>query len=106
MSANLAYVLADMGRLPEAEALCNETLEQQRKVLGAEHPDVLFTTVLLASIEVRQGRKQAGLDHLRQAVDAGFADPDTIRKEPGLQALADDPEFKRLVEVVTKRAEK
>jgi Na+/H+-translocating membrane pyrophosphatase len=39
-------------------------------------------------------------------VDAGFADPDTIRKEPGLQALADDPEFKRLVEVVTKRAEK
>ena len=105
-SAGLSSVLADMGQLREGENLCIETLDQQRKALGAEHPDVLFSIVILASIEVRQGRRQAGLDHFRQAVDAGFAEPDVIQKDPGLQTLADDPEFKHLFAVVAERVGK
>jgi non-specific serine/threonine protein kinase/serine/threonine-protein kinase len=103
-AANLASVMADEGRLTEAEKLCTETLESQRRILPAGHPDALFTMVTLASVEVRLGRKTQGLELLREAVDAGFADSQAIGADAGLQTLRDDPQFRRLVEAVSKNA--
>jgi hypothetical protein len=47
---NLASVLADLGRLEEAEAENRVVLEIMTRVLGAEHPDTLNSRGNLASV--------------------------------------------------------
>ena len=41
---NLGFVLADLGRVDEAEKLIRQALESLRQVLGPEHPSTLYTT--------------------------------------------------------------
>jgi tetratricopeptide (TPR) repeat protein len=54
--ANRAVVLFDLGRLPEARRLHEETLQLQRRLLGPEHPDTLRSLHNLAKVALTQGR--------------------------------------------------
>ena len=53
---NLALVLADQGRFPDAEALNRETLQQLVRVLGPEHPFTLNTMNNLADVLISEGK--------------------------------------------------
>jgi tetratricopeptide (TPR) repeat protein len=52
---NLALTYRDQGRTRTAEALQEEVLENQKRILGAEHPDTLASMSNLASIYRAQG---------------------------------------------------
>jgi hypothetical protein len=43
------------------------------------------------------GRKAEALDAVRRAIAAGYGNPDWMSKDPDLECLHDDPEFRKLV---------
>jgi hypothetical protein len=97
--SNLATDLGDEGRYAEAEKLDRETLAIRRRVLGPEHPDTAVSTYNLACIVALQGRRDASLSLLQDAVEHGLPSEDVvgIGRDPDLKSLHGDPRFEALV---------
>jgi len=88
---NLAQVLADTGRLQEAEALHREALgaKEDSPNLGPDHPSTYVSAGDLADVLSRQGRQEEAEAMFRTAL-AGFErlrgpdDPSTLAASSGL----------------------
>jgi len=66
----LALVLEAQGRLDEAHRLLLETLGLRRRVLGAEHPDTLWSMYILGRVLKLQGRLEESREILAQTIQA------------------------------------
>ena len=68
---NLRYalLLQDLGRLDEAELLCRECLEIERKTLGPEHPEVAISLNNLGKLLRSQGRLDEAEPLFRQSLE-------------------------------------
>jgi len=53
---HLAAMYCVIGRLEEAETLCDSVFERKRRVLGDEHPETILNRMTMANIRLRQGR--------------------------------------------------
>jgi tetratricopeptide (TPR) repeat protein len=93
----LAKLYQILGRYDEAEPLYLETLETRKRVLGDDHPHIALTLYNLACFETVRGDQAKGMDWLRQAVDAGWADADWMLNDSDLATLH-GPDFDALVE--------
>jgi tetratricopeptide (TPR) repeat protein len=104
--SNLAGILANEGRYAEAEKLCRETLDVQRRLSGPEHYTTAISTYNLGSILARKGNRDKALSLLREAVDHGFPTEGdlAIEKDPDLKSLHGDPRFDALVADARQRA--
>ena len=69
--SNLAHLLVARGELGEAEPLLREALPAQRRVLGGEHLDTLFSTHSRALLLQAQGKRAKALELSRVAL-AGY----------------------------------
>jgi tetratricopeptide (TPR) repeat protein len=81
--ANLANVLADLGRLEEAEAEHRAVLEVRVRVLGADDLSTLTSRNNLASVWIDQGRSEEAEAELRAVLEVyvarlGDKDPRTL----------------------------
>jgi serine/threonine protein kinase len=79
----LSVILAEQGRLADAEKLQRETLVARRRVLGPEHPDTVRSMGRLASVYNLQGRDTEGENLHRNALAIdrrvlGPEHPDTL----------------------------
>ena len=86
---NLAMAYADAGRLRDAEALYEETLNRKRVKLGADHPDTLATMNNLAMAHRDAGRLGDALPLLEETlklkrIKLGADHPDTLLSMNGL----------------------
>ncbi|HET7873025.1 MAG TPA: hypothetical protein VFL42_10980, partial [Terriglobales bacterium] len=61
-------------------------------------PDQPWPALLLAETRVRQGNKKAALKALEEAVKRGLKRPETLTQDPELAPLAQEPEFRKIVE--------
>jgi len=80
---NLAILYLNQERHDEAEKLLLETVERQRRVLGADHPDTLYSMHALARVVVSQGRRGEAGAIYRKTLEAqkrvlGADHPDTL----------------------------
>jgi tetratricopeptide (TPR) repeat protein len=64
---DLAYLYKNQGKLVEAESMCLQGLELQRKVNGRSHPYVAYTLRILSEIYSRQARYREAIEILEQA---------------------------------------
>ncbi len=79
----LAFVLRDMNRLAEAEAICVESLGICTTVLGKDHPTTQLSVEIVAFIRHSQGKSQEAEDMFRLALSCnerklGLAHPTTL----------------------------
>ncbi len=65
---NLGALERDLGDFSAARPMFEESLEIRIEVLGAEHPDVAATRVLLGDILVKAGKHDAARDQLESAL--------------------------------------
>ena len=82
--------------------LYRKTLEARTRVLGEQHPDTIKTLYDLACNGAARGHRAAALDWLRQAVESGWADADSLAEDPNLEPLHGDPEFEAIAAEVKK----
>jgi tetratricopeptide (TPR) repeat protein len=69
---NLAGAYQDAGELGRAISLCEQTLADRLRVLGASHPDTLLSQNNLAEAYRQDGRRDKAISLLRAALaDAG-----------------------------------
>jgi eukaryotic-like serine/threonine-protein kinase len=96
---NLAYALKGEGHNAEAEKLYRETLDIQRRVLGPDSPRTAASEYNLGCLAALQGRGNAALLFLREAVEHGLPSSVDIGidKDPDLNSLHSDPRFAALV---------
>ncbi len=64
---DMAYLYKNQGKLIEAESMCLQGLELQRKVNGQNHPYVAYTLRILSEIYGRQARYHEAVKTLEQA---------------------------------------
>jgi non-specific serine/threonine protein kinase/serine/threonine-protein kinase len=100
---NLALAYQSQGRYAEAERLHLQTLEIRKRRLGPKNPDTLTSLYNLACVAARRGDRGKAMDWLRQDVDGGDIDFDTMAKDPELQSLH-GPEFDALIAKVHQNA--
>jgi Flp pilus assembly protein TadD len=93
----LAKVCSELGRQDEAEKLYGEALAIQSRVLGERHPDTAVTLSRLGHVAALRGERAKALDWLRQAVEHGYRDADSMAKDADLKTLQGDPAFEALV---------
>ncbi len=96
----------NQGRYDEAETLYREALETQKRVLGDDHPETLWSIYGLGCVEALRGDRNAALEWLRQTVERGFTDADWMAKDSDLESLHGDPAFEALVERARENAAK
>jgi len=101
---NLAFVYQSEGRLAEAEHLHRQTLEMRSRILGPRHPDTLVSMYNLACVCAREKRRAEALDWLRQDVEGGDIDFDSMAKDSELESLH-GPEFDALLAQVHRNAD-
>ncbi len=100
---NLALAYQSQGRYAEAERLHTRTLEIRRRVLGPRNPETLVSLYNLACIAARRGDRARAMDWLRQDVEGGDLDFQTMAGDPELRSLH-GPEFERLLSQVRRNA--
>lgn len=66
---NRAFTLLFAGRLEESETLFRKVLEAQRRTLGDDAPDTLWTRQQVALADVRGGRIDEAIEELVEVVD-------------------------------------
>lgn len=93
---DLASVLSEQGQYEQAEEICRQTLDIQKRVLGHEHPDTLTSMNNLASVLNEQGQYEQAEELCRQTLDTrkrvlGPEHPDTLRSIGSLTAGAERP---------------
>ncbi|UCC40410.1 MAG: tetratricopeptide repeat protein, partial [Candidatus Aminicenantes bacterium] len=108
----LGYIYWKNGQLDEARKLLNENLILCQKQLeqGDENPDVPYN---IAAINAIQGNKEEAYKWLNKAIDAGWRDFRLGIREPFLENLREDEQFKQMmaqvkaiVDEMRKRVEK
>jgi len=95
--SNLGNMIGVQGRHAEAERLHRETLDVRRRVLGSTHPDTLVSSYNLACWAALQGKHAEALGHLRDAIEGGYPEADSMEQDPDLAALRSDPAFQTLL---------
>lgn len=101
---NLASVYQDQRRYDEAEPLFRETLEIELRLLGEDHPETVDTAYRLAGLEALRGDREKALDWLRQAIEYGFSDIESMIEDANLESLRGDPEFEGIVAELREQA--
>jgi non-specific serine/threonine protein kinase/serine/threonine-protein kinase len=100
---NLALAYQSQGRYDEAERLHLQTLEIRRRVLGPTHPNTLASLYNLACIAAKRGDRTRAMSWLRQDVDGGDPDYETMAGDRELQSLH-GPAFDALLAQVRRNA--
>ena len=80
---NMGSLLANQGKLAEAEPYYRDTLEKSRRVLGAEHPDTITSINNMGLLLENQGKLAEAEPYYRDALEKrrrvlGEEHPDTI----------------------------
>jgi tetratricopeptide (TPR) repeat protein len=70
---NLASVLRDQGKYPEAEQMYREVMEVKERVLGKEQPSTLTSTNNLASVLSDQGKYREAEQMHREELEVRVA---------------------------------
>jgi serine/threonine protein kinase/tetratricopeptide (TPR) repeat protein len=91
----LAICLSYEKKYGEAKALFAEALQTTGKVKDAGNPAGAWYS--WASGAALAGHPDEALEHLRQAVEAGYQDADGMSKDEDLKSLRGKPEFRELV---------
>ena len=99
----LAKLYRDQGRLDEAEKLYRETFDIRRRVQGVGHAATLDSMYDLACISALRGDQGSALDWLRQSVNVGYANADSMSQDPDLESLHGS-DFDALVEQARQNA--
>lgn len=86
---SLAWVLADVGRYEEVEALVRRALETNTRLLGEEHPRLMQGWLTLANLFVQRERYEEAIGALRRAAAVAEATPLESRSLSPLANLAD-----------------
>jgi tetratricopeptide (TPR) repeat protein len=68
------------------------------ELMAQAAPDQPWPALLLAETRVRQGNKKAALKALEEAVKRGLKRAETLTQDPELAPLAEEPEFRKIVE--------
>ncbi len=105
--SNLGAVLSEMGRYEEAELVATKTLMLRLKTRGDEHPYTQQSRFMVAVMVARRGAYDEALNHLRIAVEHGFAHPYLLDEDTLeiLKPLQGRPEFEELLATVRGRLE-
>ena len=91
----LAVDLSHEGRFSEAATLFREALQAAEK---SNLPTIAANTWYdFACGAALAGRRSEALEYLRQAIDHGLTNPDSIPADPDLKSLHSDPGFNALV---------
>jgi len=111
-STGLGYIYWKKGQLDEAQKLLNQALVLCQKQLeqGNESPEVPYN---IAAINAIQGNKEEAYKWLKKAIDAGWRDFRLGIRDPLLESLREDEQFKQMmaqvkamVDEMRKRVEK
>jgi len=94
---NLGAVCAKGHRLREAEQYYSRALEILRHASGPKAHQTLGVLKEMADLYAGEGDRGQALDYLRQAVEGGFSDVESIQDEPRWNAFRNDAEFKHLL---------
>lgn len=105
---NVAAAQSELGRQEEALDLGAEVLRIRLKILGEDHPYTQGTRHMLAMIQADLGDYDQALEHLRIAVEHGFAHEILLSQESlaVLEPLRGRPEFEALLDTVRTRLQK
>jgi tetratricopeptide (TPR) repeat protein len=98
----LGDLLMAKGDYVEAESVHEEALAMRRKLLGEDHRHVATSFYDLACVAALQGERDVAVQYLRQAVDRGYQDAESMRSDGRLEALRGEPEFEAVLSDVGK----
>jgi tetratricopeptide (TPR) repeat protein len=104
MMRTLAIAVFNEGRYAEGKKLLRETIEIQRRVEGAENPDVAVSVYDLGCMAARGGHRDEAYSLLEEAVKIAPKIFRDIEGDADLQSLHGDPRFAALVARVAERA--
>ena len=94
--ASLASMLSSAGRFEEAKSLWRDTLARMQRTLGSQHPDTANCYVGLAAVELHQGRRDAAVRLLEQAIRVDPLWTPKLASDPAFTALKGNAVFDRL----------
>ena len=100
---NLALAYQSRGRYAEAKRLHLKTLEIRKRRFGPRNPDTLTSLYNLACVAARQGHRAEAMDWLRQDVEGGDIDFESLEQDSELESLH-GPAFDALVAQVRRNA--
>lgn len=105
---NRAFTMSFGGRFEESDALMRKVLEAQRRTLGDEAPDTVWTRLQVALADLRNGEAAAARDELREVVRLTEERGVPAFDERGAlaQALMASGETEEAVEVLTETIER
>jgi tetratricopeptide (TPR) repeat protein len=86
---NLGYALLSLGKYAEAQEAFGQALAK-----GYRPATTLYN---LACAAAQQEHKEAALDYLKKAIEAGFSDWEQMKGDDDLEALHGDAKFRALV---------
>lgn len=91
-----AYLLFRRGEKARATHLIEQAASRAQETLqqGNDMPRVRLD---IAAAHAMQRRREAALEWLRQAYDAGYRDPRTLGRDPMFENVREEPRFKELV---------
>jgi tetratricopeptide (TPR) repeat protein len=92
---NYARALALQGRYDEAKVLYAARLD---KIAQLPKGDASRTWYDFARLAASAGRKDDAIEHLEQALAAGYEDVEALRREDDLKVLRGDPRFAALID--------
>ncbi len=88
------------GHHESARTYFGEAVQVQARLLPPDDPELMDNHYNLACLNNVLGDRAASLEHLKLAVDNGFANP-YILEDPDLESLKGNPEFDRLAAIAT-----
>ena len=100
---NLGNAYLALGQVPEAFEAYQEAFRLDPTVLESQGPgipaagiDAATQSYYLAKLLAANGQKDAAIDFLRRAKEAGFRDWARVRSDPDFRAVVQDPRFQEL----------
>ncbi len=89
-------MLSSAGRFDDAESVWRDTLARMQRTLGSQHPDTANCYVGLAAVELHQGRRDAAVHLLEQAIRVDPLWTAKLAADPAFAALKGNAVFDRL----------
>jgi serine/threonine protein kinase/tetratricopeptide (TPR) repeat protein len=102
---NLGEFQRDVGHEDDAERTFEKLLEIENRFLGPDQLETAVTKYDLASVLVRNGRKEEAFPLIRQALEHGLAPriAQGLPTDPLFASLHNDPHFKALIAIARRR---